>query len=152
MSTVRESVEVEVPLHTAYNQWTQFTEFPRFMEGVDQVTQVDDRRNHWSTSIAGVHREFDTEIVDQLPDERIAWRTTSGDVQQQGLVTFRSLDDHHTEVNLALVFEPTGMAEKAADMTGTLDRRIKGDLHRFKDFIEHRGQEEGGWRGRISPG
>ncbi|WP_262702197.1 MULTISPECIES: SRPBCC family protein [Streptomyces] len=152
MSTVRESVEVGVPLHTAYNQWTQFTEFPRFMEGVDQVTQVDDRHNHWATSIAGVHREFDTEIVDQLPDERIAWRTTSGDVQQQGLVTFEPPDERHTRVNLALVFEPSGMAEKAADMTGTLDRRVKGDLRRFKDFIEHRGEAEGAWRGRISPG
>ncbi|MBL1101486.1 SRPBCC family protein [Streptomyces coffeae] len=151
MSTVRESVEVEVPLHAAYNQWTQFTEFPRFMEGVDQVTQVDDRHNHWSTSIAGVQREFDTEIVDQLPDERIAWRTTSGDVQQRGMVSFRRVDETHTEVKLTMDYEPTGVAEKAADMTGTVDRRIRGDLHRFKDFIERRGEEEGGWRGRISP-
>ncbi|MET7762367.1 SRPBCC family protein [Streptomyces sp. NPDC005336] len=152
MSTVRESVEVAVPLHTAYNQWTQFTEFPRFMEGVDQVTQVDDRHNHWTTSIAGVHREFDTEIVDQLPDERIAWRTTGGGVQQQGLVTFKPLDPHHTRVELAMVFQPNGVAEKAADMTGILDHRVKGDLRRFKDFIEHRGAEEGAWRGRITPG
>ena len=152
MSTVRETVEVEVPLHTAYNQWTQFTEFPRFMEGVDQVTQVDDRHNHWSTSIAGVHREFDTEIVDQLPDERIAWRTTSGEVQQQGLgdLPVPGLQPHRGQPGPGLRADRNGGEGRGHDRHAR--RRIKGDLHRFKDFIEHRGQEEGGWRGRISPG
>ncbi|MQS16805.1 SRPBCC family protein [Streptomyces kaniharaensis] len=152
MSMVKESVDVGVPLHTAYNQWTQFEEFPRFMEGVDSVTQLDDRHNHWRTSIGGVTREFDTEIVDQLPDERIAWRTTDGDVEQKGVVTFQRLDDRHTRVNMAIDFRPEGMAEKAGDMLGMVDRRVKGDLKRFKEFIEQRGREEGGWRGRISPG
>ena len=147
MSTVKESVEVEVPLHTAYNQWTQFEEFPKFMEGVDEVVQLDERRSHWRTSIAGVSREFDTEIVDQLPDERVAWRTTEGEVKQKGVVTFQKLDDRHTRVNLAVDFTPEGVAEKAGDAMGMVDRRVKGDLRRFKDYIEQRGVEEGGRRG-----
>lgn len=152
MSTVKEAVEVEVPVRTAYNQWTQFEEFPNFMEGVEEVTQLDDRHNHWTTKIGGVRREFDTEIVDQLPDERITWRTTSGDTQQKGTVRFQRLDDTHTRVELVMDVEPTGAAEKAADMLGTIDRRVKGDMRRFKDYIEHRGSESGAWRGRIKPG
>lgn len=152
MSMVKESVDVDVPLGAVYNQWTLFEEFPRFMEGVDSVTQVDDRHNHWRTSIGGVTREFDTEIVDQLPDERIAWRTVDGETRQQGVVTFQRLDDQHTRVNMAIDFRPEGMVEKAGDALGVVDRRVKGDLRRFKDFIEGQGREEGGWRGRISPG
>lgn len=152
MSTVKEAVEVEVPVGTAYNQWTQFEEFPNFMEGVEEVTQLDDRRNHWTTKIGGVRREFDTEIVDQLPDERITWRTTSGDTQQKGTVRFQRVDETHTRVELVMDVEPTGAAEKAADMVGTIDRRVKGDMRRFKEYIEHRGSESGGWRGRIAPG
>ncbi|MFE2427609.1 SRPBCC family protein [Streptomyces sp. NPDC059373] len=151
MSTVAESVDVEVPVHTAYNQWTQFEEFPHFMEGVEQVTQLDDRHNHWVTSVAGARREFDTEIIDQLPDERVAWRTVTGDVRQKGVVTFQRLDETHTRVNLAMDVEPSGLAEKAADMVGIIDRRAKGDLRRFKEYIEDRGSESGAWRGRISP-
>ncbi|NJP49593.1 SRPBCC family protein [Streptomyces sp. SBST2-5] len=152
MSTVKETVEVEVPVGTAYNQWTLFEEFPHFMEGVEEVRQVDDRHNHWTTKIGGVRREFDTEIVDQLPDERITWRTTSGDVQQKGTVRFQRVDDTHTRVELVMDVEPGGMAEKAADMTGMIDRRIKGDMQRFKEFIEKQGGESGGWRGRVAPG
>jgi uncharacterized membrane protein len=152
MSTVKESVEVEVPVGTAYNQWTQFEEFPQFMEGVEEVRQLDDLHNHWTTKIGGVRREFDTEIVDQFPDERIAWRTTSGDTRQKGMVSFQRLDDTHTRVELVMDVEPTGVAEKAADAIGTIDRRIKGDMRRFKEYIEHRGGESGSWRGRITPG
>ncbi|MGW0701610.1 SRPBCC family protein [Streptomyces sp. NPDC002867] len=152
MSTVKESVEVEVPVSTAYNQWTMFEEFPNFMEGVEAVTQVDDRHNHWTTRIGGVRREFDTEIIDQLPDERIAWRTISGDSKQKGMVSFQRLDDTHTRVELVMDVEPGGMVEKAADMTGMIDRRVKGDMRRFKEYIEHQGGESGGWRGRIKPG
>ncbi|MFH0521795.1 SRPBCC family protein [Streptomyces sp. M41] len=152
MGTVKEAVEVEVPVRTAYNQWTQFEEFPNFMEGVEEVTQLDDRHNHWTTKIGGVRREFDTEIVDQLPDERITWRTTSGDTQQRGSVRFQRVDDTHTRVELVMDIEPSGAAEKTADMTGTIDRRVKGDMRRFKDYIEHRGDESGAWRGRITPG
>ncbi|MFF8772611.1 SRPBCC family protein [Kitasatospora sp. NPDC015120] len=152
MSMVKESVEVDVPLHAVYDQWTLFEEFPRFMEGVDSVTQLDDRHNHWRTSIGGVSREFDTEIVDQLPDERIAWRTVDGEVQQKGVVSFHRIDDAHTRVSLAIDYQPEGMAEKAGSALGMVDRRVKGDLRRFKDFIEERGRAEGGWRGRITPG
>ncbi|MFJ6748766.1 MULTISPECIES: SRPBCC family protein [unclassified Streptomyces] len=152
MSTVKETVEVEVPVHTAYNQWTQFEEFPEFMEGVEEIRQLDDRRNHWTTKIGGVRREFDTEIVDQLPDERIAWRTTGGDTQQMGMVSFQRVNDTRTRVDLVMDVEPNGPAEKAAAVAGVIDRRIKGDMGRFKEFIEHRGGETGAWRGRIKPG
>ncbi|ALC18900.1 SRPBCC family protein [Streptomyces pristinaespiralis] len=152
MSTVKEAVEVEVPVRTAYNQWTMFEEFPRFMEGVEEIRQIDDRHNHWTTKIGGVRREFDTEIVDQLPDERIAWRTISGDTQQKGTVRFERVDDTHTRVELVMDFEPSGPAEKVADVTGTIDRRVKADMHRFKEYIESQGGESGGWRGRIAPG
>lgn len=151
MSTVKEAVEVEVPLHTAYNQWTQFEEFPKFMEGVEEVRQLDERHNHWTTKIGGVRREFDTEIVDQMADDRIAWRSVGGDAQQRGSVRFERLDDTHTRVELTMEVEPTGMAEKGADALGMIDRRVKGDLHRFKDYIEELGGETGAWRGRIRP-
>ncbi|MFD3839330.1 SRPBCC family protein [Streptomyces sp. NPDC058642] len=151
MSTVKESVDVEVPVRTAYNQWTQFEEFPQFMEGVEEVRQLDDKHNHWTTKIGGVRREFDTEIVDQLPDDRITWRVVEGDVRQRGTVRFQELDPTHTRVELTMDVEPSGVAEKSADMLGVLDRRIKGDMRRFKDYIEHRGGETGAWRGRIRP-
>ncbi|BBC31698.1 Polyketide cyclase/dehydrase [Streptomyces graminofaciens] len=151
MSTVQDAVEVEVPLHTAYNQWTQFEEFPKFMEGVEEVRQLDDRHNHWVTKIGGVRREFDTEIVDQLPDDRITWRAVGGDTRQRGSVRFERLDDTHTRVELTMDLEPSGMAEKGADALGMIDRQVKGDLHRFKEYIEHRGGETGSWRGRIRP-
>ncbi|MER6976039.1 SRPBCC family protein [Streptomyces carpinensis] len=152
MSTVKETVEVDVPLHTAYNQWTQFEDFPNFMEGVEEITQLDDRHNHWTTKVAGVRREFDTEIVDQLPDARITWRTTTGDLGQKGMVRFERVDDTHTRVELVMDVEPSGAAEKAADLLGTIDRRVKGDMKRFKRYIEERGGESGAWRGRIKPG
>ncbi|MDQ0597185.1 putative membrane protein [Streptomyces canus] len=151
MSTVKESVDVEVPVRTAYNQWTQFEEFPQFMEGVEEVRQLDDKHNHWTTKIGGVRREFDTEIVDQLADDRITWRVVEGDVRQRGTVRFQELDPTHTRVELTMDVEPSGVAEKSADLLGVLDRRIKGDMRRFKDYIEHRGGETGAWRGRIRP-
>ncbi|MHA5054031.1 SRPBCC family protein [Streptomyces sp. SD15] len=152
MSTVKESVEVDVPIHTAYNQWTQFAEFPNFMDGVEEVIQLDETHNHWTTKIAGIRREFDTEIVDQLPDERIAWRTISGDTQQMGMVRFQSLDNTHTRVELVMDIEPRGAAEKAAAVSGMIDRRVKGDMRRFKEYIEERGGESGSWHGRVTPG
>ncbi|WP_055588924.1 SRPBCC family protein [Peterkaempfera griseoplana] len=151
MSKIQKSIDVDVPLHSVYNQWTQFEDFPSFMEGVEEVTQIDERHNHWRTNAAGMSREFETEIVDQLPDERVAWRTVGGEVQQMGVVTFQKLDENHTRVNLVIDFEPGGITEKAGDMLGIVDRRVKGDLSRFKGFIEARGNETGGWRGRISP-
>ncbi|MFF6984686.1 SRPBCC family protein [Streptomyces sp. NPDC008343] len=151
MGTVKESVDVEVPLRLAYDQWTQVEEFPSFMEGVDEVRQLDDRHNHWTTSIGGVRREFDTEIVDQSTDDRITWRSVGGDTQQRGSVRFEPLDDSHTRVELTMDVEPAGMAEKGADALGMIDRRVKGDLRRFKDYVESGGGQSGGWRGRVRP-
>ncbi|MGY0065648.1 SRPBCC family protein [Streptomyces sp. QTS137] len=151
MSTVKEAVDVEVPVHTAYNQWTQFEKFPAFMEGVEEVRQLDDRHDRWVTSIGGVRREFDTEIVDQLRDDRITWRSVNGETRQRGSVRFERLDDTRTRVELTMEVDPSGVAEKGADMLGIIDRRVKGDLRRFKDFIEGSGGETGAWRGRIRP-
>ncbi|WP_058041879.1 SRPBCC family protein [Streptomyces roseifaciens] len=152
MSTVKEAVEVDVPVHTAYNQWTQFEEFPNFMEGVEEVRQIDASLNHWVTKIGGVRREFDTEIVDQFPDERITWRTVGGETEQRGTVSFQRVDEAHTRVVLVMDVEPSGVAEAAADLTGAIDRHVKGDMRRFKDYVENRGGVTGAWRGRITPG
>jgi uncharacterized membrane protein len=150
MSTIEESVEVQVPVRVAYNQWTQFDEFPRFMEGVEKVEQLDDRRLHWVAEIAGKRNEWDAEISEQRPDERVAWHSTSG-ATNAGAVTFHRLDDNRTKVMVQLDFEPEGAVEKAGDVLGIVERRAKGDLERFKDFIETRGRETGAWRGEIDP-
>ncbi|WP_250008966.1 SRPBCC family protein [Actinoplanes sp. M2I2] len=149
MSTVTESVDVEVPVRTAYNQWTQFEEFPRFMEGVQEIRQLDATHTHWKTEIAGVKREFDAEITEQLPDERVAWKSTEGE-KQAGVVTFHRLDDTKTRVTVQMDFEPQGVVENVGDKLGVLDRRVKGDLKRFKEYIEGRGGvETGAWRGQV---
>lgn len=148
MSTIEKSIEVEVPIHTAYNQWTQFAEFPQFMEGVEEVQQLSPTLTHWRTKIAGVKREFDARIVRQQPDTLVEWQTL-GSPQQSGVVTFRPVDPAHTEVTLLMDFEPEGLAEKAGDAIGLVDRRVQNDLERFKSFIESRGAETGAWRGRV---
>lgn len=150
MSKIEQSIDVQVPVRVAYNQWTQFEEFPRFMEGVESVTQIDDTTLHWVTEIAGFKREFDARITEQTPDDRIAWRSIGSDVTQGGVVTFHRLGDNQTRVMLQMEFEPTDFAEKAGDILGVIDLRIKGDLSRFKDFIEGRGVETGAWRGEVS--
>jgi uncharacterized membrane protein len=150
LSTITESVDVEVPVSTAYNQWTQFETFPSFMEGVEEVQQIGDTLTHWRTSIGGVTREFDAAITEQHPDERVAWKSVSGPVHA-GVVTFHRLDDATTRVTAQMEIDPEGFVEKAADKIGVLDRRVKGDMRRFKDFIEHRGGETGGWRGDVEP-
>jgi len=149
VSTVTESVDVDVPVRTAYNQWTQFEEFPRFMDGVQEIHQLDATHTHWKTEIGGVKREFDAEITEQLPDERVAWKSTEGS-QQAGVVTFHRLDDTHTRVTVQMDFDPQGLVEKAGSALGAVDHRVKGDLRRFKDYIEGRGGiESGGWRGHV---
>ena len=148
MSTVTESVDVAVPVRTAYNQWTQFEEFPQFMEGVAEIRQVSDTMTHWRTEIAGVKREFDAKITEQLPDERVAWTSTEGS-KQAGVVTFHRLDESHTRVTVQMDFDPEGFVETAGDKLGVVKHRVKGDLERFKDFIEGRGQETGAWRGEV---
>ena len=148
MTDVTESVDVNVPVTTAYNQWTQFESFPRFMDGVESVRQIDDRHTHWVTEIAGVRREFDAEITEQHPDERIAWTSVDGP-KQAGVVTFHRLDENSSRVMLQMDFEPEGLVETAGDKLGVVSRRVEGDLKRFKSFIESRGTEEGAWRGDV---
>jgi uncharacterized membrane protein len=148
MSSVEESVEVAVPVRTAYDQWTQFEEFPRFMEGVESVRQIDDTHLHWKAEIAGTTREWDAEITEQRPDERVAWRSTSG-TANAGVVTFHRLGEGRTKVMLQLDVEPEGHVESAGDKLGFVKRRAVGDLERFKEFIETRGTESGAWRGTV---
>ena len=149
MSTVTESVDVDVPVRTAYNQWTQFEEFPRFMGGVDEVRQVSDRLTHWKTSIGGVTREFDAEIVDQHPDQRVAWRSVDG-TTHAGAVTFEKLDESRTRVAARIDWQPESAVEKIGAAVGVDDRQVKADLERFRAFIAERGSETGAWRGEIS--
>jgi uncharacterized membrane protein len=146
MSSIEESVEVEVPVRTAYNQWTQFEEFPQFMEGVESVRQLTDTRTHWVTDVGGIEREFDAEITEQIPDERIAWKSLDGP-QQAGVITFHRLGEGRTKLMLQVEFDPEGLTETVGDKLGFVRRRAKGDLDRFKDFIESRGSETGAWRG-----
>jgi uncharacterized membrane protein len=148
MSTVTESVDVQVPVTTAYNQWTQFESFPQFMGGVQQVRQLDDTHTHWVTKMAGVTREFDATITEQHPDERVAWKSENGP-KQAGVVTFHKLDDNRTRVTAQMDFEPEGIAEKAADRVGMIEGRVKDDMERFKQFIEGKGHETGAWRGDV---
>jgi uncharacterized membrane protein len=148
MSTVEHSIEVEVPVRTAYNQWTQFEEFPKFMEGVESVRQSDDRHLHWVAEIGGVRREWDAEITEQHPDERVAWRATSG-TSNAGVVTFHRLDPDRTKIMLQLEVDPEGFVEQAGDRLGFVSRRAESDLERFKEFIEARGRETGAWRGDV---
>ncbi|GAA0290524.1 SRPBCC family protein [Streptomyces polychromogenes] len=149
MSQVKESIEVDVPVRAAYDQWTQFESFPQFMDGVERIEQRTDTLTHWVTKIAGVQREFDAEIIEQIPDTKIAWVTVGGETEQSGLVTFRPIDPAHTEVTFMMDFDPEGMAENIADKFGFVDRQVKGDLKRFKHFIEDRGAPTGQWRGQV---
>ena len=149
MGGVIEHVDVAVPIRTAYNQWTQFEDFPQFMEGVQEVRQLSDTMTHWTTEIAGVKREFDARITEQLPDERVSWASADG-VHQSGVITFHRIDEGHTRVTAQLEFEPHGVAEQVGDKLGLVERRVRGDLKRFKTFIERRGGvETGAWRGEV---
>lgn len=149
MSQVQESIDVHVPVRTAYDQWTQFESFPQFMDGVESITQLDDKHSHWVTKIAGVQREFDTEITEQHPDERVAWKSTGGDTRHAGVVTFHRLDDNTTRVTVQIDWEPQGLVEKAGSTLNMDDRQVKADTKRFKAFIEERGSQTGAWRGDV---
>jgi uncharacterized membrane protein len=148
MSTIEQSIDVSVPVTTAYNQWTQFEEFPQFMEGVEEIRQIDATHSHWVTKVAGKTEEFDTEITEQHPDERVAWKSTSG-TNQAGVVTFHKLSDNETRVMLQLDVQPEGLLEQVGDKLGLIKHRAKGDMERFKTFIESRGNETGAWRGDV---
>jgi uncharacterized membrane protein len=118
------------------------------MEGVESVTQLDDRHLRWVADIGGETREWQAEIVAQEPDRRVAWRATDGK-DNAGVVTFQPIDQSTTRVEVQMQWEPEGMKEKAGSMVGMDDRRVKGDLERFKDMIEKRGVETGAWRGDV---
>lgn len=148
MSTITETVDVDVPVSTAYNQWTQFESFPEFMEGVEEIRQTDATHTHWVTRFGGMSREFDATITEQHPDERIAWRSDSGP-DHAGVITFHRLGDTKTRVTAQMDIDPTGFVENVADKMGMLDLRVKNDMRRFKQFIERRGRETGAWRGDV---
>jgi uncharacterized membrane protein len=148
MASVVESIDVKVPVSTAYNQWTQFEDFPRFMEGVKSVTQTDDTHLHWVAEVAGNEEEWDAEITEQHADERVAWKAIRG-AENAGVVTFHRIDDETSRVTLQMDVEPEGIVENVGTALGFLDRRVKGDLERFKEFIESRGGETGAWRGEV---
>jgi uncharacterized membrane protein len=151
VSTVEKTIDVDVPIRAAYNQWTQFEEFPQFMEGVERVEQLNDTMTHWVTRVAGVTREFDAQIVQQQPDRVVHWRAVKGP-RQEGEVLFEVIDPEHTRVKLHMEFDPEGLVEKAADALHLVARRAEADLERFKRFIEERGVETGAWRGKVDEG
>jgi len=151
MSRISDDIEVRVPVSVAYNQWTQFESFPQFMEGVERVAQLDDTTLEWTASIGGQTRQWRARITDQRPDERVAWVSTSG-ARNDGIVSFEPLGPDRTRVSLELDIEPEGPVESAGDALGIVDRRVKGDLERFRDFIESRGTETGAWRGTVEGG
>jgi uncharacterized membrane protein len=148
MARVEQEIEVDVPLNVAYDQWTQFEAFPSFLDGVKRVAQLDDKRLAWEAEVGGFVREWTAEIVDQTPDTRIAWRSTSGE-RNDGAVLFRSLAPDRTAIQLTVDFEPEGPIEEVGTALGMVDRRVRGDLERFKAFIEQRGEPTGAWRGEI---
>jgi uncharacterized membrane protein len=148
MSSVTKSIDVNVPIRTAYDQWTQFEEFPRFMEGIKSVTQIDDTHIHWVAEIAGQRKEWDAEISEQHADERVAWTSTGG-ARNAGVVTFHRIDDGTTRVTVQMDADPDGPIESIGDWAGVLDRRVQGDLERFRDFIQGRGEPTGAWRGNV---
>ncbi|UJS18609.1 MAG: SRPBCC family protein [Candidatus Jettenia sp. CY-1] len=148
MEKIEKSIDVNVPVHTAYNQWTQFEEFPRFMEGVKEVKQLDAKRLHWKAEILGKEIEWDAHITEQTPDRQISWESTSGAVNR-GTVMFKSSEPNKTRITLDIEYEPRGATEKLGDIVGALSSKVEGDLERFKDFIEQRGSETGSWRGEI---
>jgi uncharacterized membrane protein len=145
MSTIEQAIDVGVPVSTAYNQWTQFEEFPSFMEGVISVVQLDDRRLNWTAKVAGREKTWQAEIREQVPDQKIVWRSTDGD-ETAGVVTFQPLGSDSVRVNLAMSYNPQGFVENVGDAMGLMSRRVEGDLKRFKSYIEERGAESGGYR------
>jgi uncharacterized membrane protein len=151
VATVEERMVVEVPVRTAYNQWTQFEEFPKFMEGVESVTQLDDAHLRWRAEVGGTTREWTAEIVEQTPDARIEWRAVDND-GPHGVVTFGPLDQNRTEITVLMDYEPEGFRETVGSLAGSDARRVKGDLERFKEFIEQRLRETGAWRGEVHEG
>ncbi|MGE5621654.1 MAG: SRPBCC family protein [Bacillota bacterium] len=150
MSTVEESIEVDVPVSTAYNQWTQFEEFPRFMSSVHEVRQLDDTHLHWKATVAGKEKQWDAEITHQIPDKRIAWRSISG-AENAGSVSFERISDTRTRITLKMSYAPETFSEKVGDTLGAMKLQAKQNLSRFKEMLESRGSETGAWRGTVTP-
>ena len=148
MSQIIEPIEVDVPVRTAYDQWTQFEQFPRFMDGIEKVEQLTDTTLEWTAKIAGVERSWRAEITEQEPDQRVAWQSIGG-ARNAGVVTFHRIADRRSRVTLQLDVEPTGPVETVGDAVGAVERRVEGDLKRFKEFIEARGEPTGAWRGEV---
>lgn len=148
MSRFEHVITVDVPVHEAYNQWTQFESFPSFMDGIEKVVQRDDRTLEWTASIAGQRRSWTAIITDQTPDVRVAWKSTSG-ADNAGAVLFEPTGEGQTQVTLRIDVDPEGFVENVGDKIGAVDSRVKGDLERYKEFMERRGQATGAWRGEI---
>lgn len=151
MATISESIDVEVPVRTAYNQWTQFEDFPRFMDGVQSVEQVDDTHLHWIADAGGKQHAWTAQITEQRPDERVSWKAIEGH-GSSGVVTFHRLGEDETRVTVQMEHETEGLLEQVGSVLGMDSRRVHGDLERFKDLIESRGVETGAWRGEVSRG
>jgi uncharacterized protein YndB with AHSA1/START domain len=148
MGATTHSIEVNAPLQAVYNQWTQFEEFPNFMEGVDEVRQEGPKNLLWKVNIGGKEKQWEAEITEQVPDQKIAWSSIDG-TPNAGEVNFDSVDGERTRITLTMEYEPEGFLEKAGEVLGIPSGRVEGDLKRFRDFIEKRGSESGGWRGTI---
>ena len=148
MGKAEETIEVNVPVHTAYNQWTQFESFPQSMGGVEEVRQLDDKHLHWKVKVAGVSREYDAEITEQVPDRLIAWQA-SGDTDNSGSVHFEEIDNVTTRISASMGYETEGLTEKVGDALNVPERQLKSDLAKFKEFIESRGTESGAYREEI---
>jgi HSP20 family molecular chaperone IbpA/uncharacterized membrane protein len=151
MERFESSIEVDCPLRTVYNQWTQFEEFPRFMEGVEQVRQLDETHLYWRATVGGKTKEWNAEITEQVPDQRIAWKSTSG-APNAGSVHFEPVGADRTRVTVKLAYDPQGITENIGDALGVVSRRIERTLHDFKAFVEGRGRESGAWRGEVHQG
>ncbi len=152
MSQIIQTIDVDVPVTASYNQWTQFEEFPKFLSFVKQITQQDDTHNHWVVNVAGGEREFDTVITEQLPEDRIAWTSTGGEVDHAGVVTFHKLTDTSSRVAVQIDWEPAGFVERVGAALDVPDRAVKAELENFKRFIEERGVADGAWRGTVENG
>ena len=153
MPKVDDSIDVRVPVQQAYNQWTQFEEFPKFMDGIQSVQQLDDGHVKWVAEVGGETREWTTEITEQRPDERIAWKTIGGEVKNDGVVTFEQVGDAETRINIQMDVEGESRTENVAgDLLGIVRSQVRGDLERFKQLIESRGDETGAWRGEVRDG
>ena len=151
METVKETIEVNVPVSTAYNQWTQFTDFPKFMDGVKSVEQLDETHLRWVAEVGGQSRDWQAEIVEQVPDQRIAWRATD-DEGPNGLVRFEPLGEATTLVTVEMSYEPEGLKEQLGAKIGLDSRQVKEDLVRYKELVETMGSETGAWRGEVHSG